>query len=76
MKIKVGINGFGRIGRQAFKIALGKPEIEVVERCAIEVVLIEEIWVVVNGAFCRATPKDEMLVVVNPLKAVVENAAI
>ncbi len=28
--IKVGINGFGRIGRQAFKIALDKPEIEVV----------------------------------------------
>src|SRR6266404_4427021 len=28
-KIKVGINGFGRIGRQAFKIALDKPEIEV-----------------------------------------------
>lgn len=29
-KIKVGINGFGRIGRQAFKIALSKPELEVV----------------------------------------------
>jgi glyceraldehyde 3-phosphate dehydrogenase len=29
-KIKVGINGFGRIGRQAFKIALEKPELEVV----------------------------------------------
>jgi len=29
-KIKVGINGFGRIGRQAFKIALNKPELEVV----------------------------------------------
>ncbi len=29
-KIKLGINGFGRIGRQAFKIALEKPEIEVV----------------------------------------------
>jgi glyceraldehyde 3-phosphate dehydrogenase len=29
-KIKVGINGFGRIGRHAFKIALEKPEIEVV----------------------------------------------
>jgi glyceraldehyde 3-phosphate dehydrogenase len=28
-KIKLGINGFGRIGRQAFKIALGKKEIEV-----------------------------------------------
>lgn len=27
--IKVGINGFGRIGRQAFKIALEKPELEV-----------------------------------------------
>ncbi|HEV8601708.1 MAG TPA: type I glyceraldehyde-3-phosphate dehydrogenase [Patescibacteria group bacterium] len=29
-KIRVAINGFGRIGRQAFKIALEKPEIEVV----------------------------------------------
>lgn len=29
-KIKIGINGFGRIGRQAFKIALEKPEIEIV----------------------------------------------
>lgn len=29
-KIKVGINGFGRIGRQAFKIALEKSELEVV----------------------------------------------
>ena len=30
MKIKVAINGFGRIGRQAFKLALEKPELEVV----------------------------------------------
>jgi glyceraldehyde 3-phosphate dehydrogenase len=29
-KIRVAINGFGRIGRQAFKIALTKPEIEIV----------------------------------------------
>lgn len=29
-KIKLGINGFGRIGRQAFKIALDKKDIEVV----------------------------------------------
>ena len=29
-KIKVAINGFGRIGRQAFKIALEKPGLEVV----------------------------------------------
>jgi glyceraldehyde 3-phosphate dehydrogenase len=29
-KIKLGINGFGRIGRQAFKIALEKKELEVV----------------------------------------------
>jgi glyceraldehyde 3-phosphate dehydrogenase len=28
-KIKVGINGFGRIGRQAFKLAIEKPELEV-----------------------------------------------
>jgi glyceraldehyde 3-phosphate dehydrogenase len=30
MPTRVAINGFGRIGRQAFKIALGKPELEVV----------------------------------------------
>ncbi len=29
-KIKIAINGFGRIGRAAFKIALEKPEIEIV----------------------------------------------
>ena len=29
-RIKLGINGFGRIGRQAFKIALSKKELEVV----------------------------------------------
>ena len=29
-KVKMAINGFGRIGRQAFKIALQKPEIEIV----------------------------------------------
>lgn len=28
-KIKIAINGFGRIGRQAFKIALSKPELQV-----------------------------------------------
>jgi len=30
MAVKVGINGFGRIGRLAFRAALGKPEIEIV----------------------------------------------
>src|SRR3989344_5725970 len=29
-KIRIAINGFGRIGRQAFKIALNKPELQVV----------------------------------------------
>ena len=29
-KVKVAINGFGRIGRQAFKIALENPQIEIV----------------------------------------------
>ena len=29
-KIKVAINGFGRIGRNVFKIALERPEIEVI----------------------------------------------
>ena len=30
MPTRVAINGFGRIGRQAFKIALGRPELEIV----------------------------------------------
>ena len=30
MSIKVGINGFGRIGRNVFRAALGNPEIEIV----------------------------------------------
>lgn len=30
MSVKVGINGFGRIGRLAFRAALDKPEIEIV----------------------------------------------
>ena len=29
-KIRVAINGFGRIGRAAFKIALEKPDLEIV----------------------------------------------
>ncbi len=29
-KLKVGINGFGRIGRIAFRVAIGRPNIEVV----------------------------------------------
>ena len=30
MSFKVAINGFGRIGRSAFKLAMEHPEIEVV----------------------------------------------
>ena len=30
MSIKVGINGFGRIGRNAFRAAMGNPEVEIV----------------------------------------------
>src|SRR3977135_571951 len=30
MKTKIGINGFGRIGRNAFKIAFERPDLEVV----------------------------------------------
>ena len=28
MAVKVGINGFGRIGRNVFRAALGNPDIE------------------------------------------------
>ena len=30
MSIKVGINGFGRIGRMAFRASVNYPEIEIV----------------------------------------------
>ena len=30
MAVKVGINGFGRIGRMVFRAAMTKPEIEIV----------------------------------------------
>ncbi|MFP3324851.1 glyceraldehyde 3-phosphate dehydrogenase NAD-binding domain-containing protein, partial [Planococcus sp. SIMBA_160] len=30
MAVKVGINGFGRIGRNVFRAALNSPEVEVV----------------------------------------------
>ncbi len=30
MTIKVGINGFGRIGRNAFRAALANPDVEIV----------------------------------------------
>src|SRR6476660_4410702 len=30
MKTKIAINGFGRIGRNAFKIAFDKPDLEIV----------------------------------------------
>ena len=30
MSIKVGINGFGRIGRMVFRASLNHPEIEIV----------------------------------------------
>ncbi len=30
MAVKVGINGFGRIGRNVFRTALGNPDIEIV----------------------------------------------
>ena len=30
MAVKIGINGFGRIGRMVFRAALGSPDVEVV----------------------------------------------
>ncbi|HEV2136260.1 MAG TPA: glyceraldehyde 3-phosphate dehydrogenase NAD-binding domain-containing protein, partial [Terracidiphilus sp.] len=30
MSVKVAINGFGRIGRNVFRVALGDPSIEIV----------------------------------------------
>ena len=41
MAVKVGINGFGRIGRNVFRASLGNPEIE---------------FVAVNDTVCPAVP--------------------
>ena len=31
-KVKIGINGFGRIGRIAFRVAASRPDVQVVNR--------------------------------------------
>ena len=30
MSLKIGINGFGRIGRMVFRLAMQKPDVEIV----------------------------------------------
>lgn len=70
-KIKMAINGFGRIGRQAFKIALEKPEIEVVgiNDLTSPDVLAQLLKYDSNyGAFHREVSADETNVIVDGIK--------
>lgn len=73
-KIKVAINGFGRIGRQAFKIALEKPELEVVaiNDLTSPAVLAHLLKYDTNyGRYLRTVSADENNVIVDGVKYIV-----
>lgn len=70
-KIKIAINGFGRIGRQAFKIALEKPELEVVaiNDLTSPAVLAHLLKYDTNyGRYARVVDSDETNIVVDGKK--------
>ena len=54
MRIKIGINGFGRIGRLVFRAALKHPEIEVVAINDLTDAATMASWILTSGA--KATP--------------------
>ena len=68
-KVKIGINGFGRIGRQAFKIALEKAEAEVLNSYLPKARSAEEVAALVKEAIAEAgaTSKAQMGAVMKAL---------
>lgn len=70
-KVRVAINGFGRIGRQAFKIALEKSDIEVVainDLTSPEVLAHLLKYDTNYGRYARTVSHDETNVIVDGVK--------
>ena len=68
MSIKIGINGFGRIGRMVFRASLEYPEIEIVginDLCPADYLAYMLKYDTVHGKFAAEVGSTEMAIVVN-----------
>ncbi len=68
MSIKVGINGFGRIGRMVFRASVGHPEIEIVginDLCAPDYLAYMLKYDTMHGQFEGEVSSDENGIIVN-----------
>ena len=68
MSIKVGINGFGRIGRMVFRASLDHPDIEIVginDLCPADYLAYMLKYDTMHGQFAGAVGSDEKGIVVN-----------
>ena len=68
MSIKVGINGFGRIGRMVFRASLNHPEIEIVginDLCPADYLAYMLKYDTMHGQFAGEVSSNETGIVVN-----------
>ena len=68
MSIKVGINGFGRIGRMVFRASLDHPEIEIVginDLCPAEYLAYMLKYDTTHGRFAAEVKSNDYGIVVN-----------
>ena len=68
MSIKVGINGFGRIGRMVFRASLNHPEIEIVginDLCPADYLAYMLKYDTMHGQFAGEVSSDDKGIVVN-----------
>ena len=68
MSIKVGINGFGRIGRMVFRASLNHPEIEIVginDLCPADYLAYMLKYYTMHGQFAGEVSSNETGIVVN-----------
>ena len=68
MSIKVGINGFGRIGRMVFRASLNHPEIEIVginDLCPADYLAYMLKYDTMHGQFAGTVESTENAIVVN-----------
>ena len=72
MSVKIGINGFGRIGRVAFRVAMADPEVEVcginVRNCDLDLMVYMVKYDTIFGRFQGTVEKYESGIVVNGVK--------
>ena len=68
MSIKVGINGFGRIGRMVFRASLNHPEIEIVginDLCPADYLAYMLKYDTMHGKFAAEVKSNDHAIIVN-----------